>query len=427
MRPLIEIRGLSKQYDLGERRGPYDSLRELLMRALVSGLRGREPPRSFWALRDVSFDVHQGDVVGILGANGAGKTTLLKIIARITDPTEGYVRVRGRTVSLLEVGTGFHPELTGRENVYLNGAILGMRKREIEARFEEIAAFAGIGKFLDTPVKRYSSGMYVRLAFSIAAHMEPDILLADEVLAVGDAAFQKKCLGKMAEARAHARSVLFVSHNVAAIENLCNRAVVIEHGAAVFMGTAREAIRYYLESGSAHRPGLDPHVADLSASAGRPPEYRPLLRRLELFTAGHAPLQGPLPMGAPLQAVLTFDLEEPCTAFDVLLAFDTVGGQRICTAQSAYDPERAHEERVGEQSFVCEIESLPMLPGEYKLHAGLHIGGAQVDWVEDAARVRVVRSDYYGAGSAPGGGVFLLEHHWRLLAPRQAPARPGRE
>ena len=164
------------------------------------------------------------------------------------------MRVRGRTASLLEVGTGFHPELTGRENVYLNGAILGMRKREIDARFDEIAAFAGIGEFLDTPVKRYSSGMYVRLAFSIAAHLEPDILLADEVLAAGDAAFQKKCLGKMAQARARARSVLFVSHNLAAIENLCNRAVVIEHGAAVFMGTAREAIRYYLESGSAQRP-----------------------------------------------------------------------------------------------------------------------------------------------------------------------------
>lgn len=420
MRPLIEIRGLSKQYDLGERRGPYDSLRELLMRALVSGLRSREPPRAFWALRDVSFDVHQGDVVGILGANGAGKSTLLRIVSRITDPTEGTVRVRGRTASLLDVGTGFHPELTGRENVFLNGAILGMRRGEIEARFPEIAAFAGIDPFLDTPVKRYSSGMYVRLAFSIAAHLESDILLADEVLAVGDAQFQKKCLGKMAEARARARGVLFVSHNLAAIENLCNRAVVLDRGAAAFIGTAKEAIRYYLENGSAQRIGPESHVVDLSAAAGRPPEYRPLLRRLELYTAEDAPLRGPLPMGAPLQAVVKFELEQPCAAFDAVLAFDSLGGQRIATAHSAYERERVHEARAGEQSLVCEIARLPLLPGEYKLHAGLTIGGAQVDWVEDAVRLRVVRSDYYGTGAAPGRGVFLLDQRWRLAAPVDA-------
>src|SRR5205814_2299882 len=239
MKPILEIRELSKQYHLGARSGPkMDNLRELLQRGISAPLaalmgksgenNGPAQLQTFWALKDVSFDVHQGDVLGVIGRNGAGKSTLLKILSRITSPTSGHVAIRGRLASLLEVGTGFHPELTGRENIFLNGAILGMRKAEIRRHFDEIVAFAEVEKFLDTPVKHYSSGMYVRLAFAVAAHLEPEILIVDEVLAVGDAEFQKKCLGKMHEASRGGRTVLFVSHSMAAIRSLCTTAVLLK-------------------------------------------------------------------------------------------------------------------------------------------------------------------------------------------------------
>lgn len=319
MPPIIEIRNISKQYYLGEAAGVYGSLREVLAQSfrkpwaaarnsLGNGKgNGRNP---FWALRDVSFDVDQGDTVGIIGSNGAGKSTLLKILSRITDPTEGYVNIRGQIASLLEVGTGFHPELTGRENIYLNGAMLGMRKAEIDAAFDEIVGFAGIGKFLDTPVKHYSSGMYVRLAFSVAAHLEPEILIVDEVLAVGDVAFQKKCLGKMAEACARSRTVLFVSHNLAAVEALCNKGIVLQQGAVVFNGTAKEAVQYYLHHLAGEGSHSRSHLVDLSSATSRPAKYRPLLKRLELSFAGD------LPAGAPMKALIHFNLEEPCTSFN---------------------------------------------------------------------------------------------------------------
>ena len=360
---MIEVVGLSKRYQLGQRTGAYDNLRELLMssgRRWFDRIRGAprdatQVDRDFWALRNVSFEVQRGDTLGILGANGAGKTTLLKVLSRITDPTSGCAWVRGRTASLLEVGTGFHPELTGRENIFLNGAILGMKKSEIHARFDQITAFAGIGQFLDTPVKRYSSGMYVRLAFSVAAHLESEILIADEVLAVGDAAFQKKCLGKMAEARARAASVLFVSHNLAALESICNRGLVLDGGEVTFFGPIQPAIRHYLESAAMHRGGAESHVVDLGACASRPPGYKPMLRRLELYTGEHQPMRGVLPAGAPLKAVLEFELEHPTAGFDAQIAFDTWTGQRVCTAHSRCEPDRPDEERAGTQVFVCEI------------------------------------------------------------------------
>jgi len=293
MAPIIEIDRVSKEYRLGETGSPYGNLRETLAYAFAkpwSALRGSSnghsarKNNSFWALRDISFDVEKGETVAIIGSNGAGKSTLLKILSRITDPTEGTVKVRGRMASLLEVGTGFHPELTGRENIYLNGSILGMHKTEIDAKFDDIANFAGIGKFLGTPVKRYSSGMYVRLAFAIAAHLDPEILIVDEVLAVGDAAFQKKCLGKMAEACARARTVLFVSHNLAAVEALCQRAIVLQQGSLVFSGTSKDAIRYYLQNISSETAQSRSHIVDLSASSSRSAKYQPQLKRLELYT-----------------------------------------------------------------------------------------------------------------------------------------------
>jgi lipopolysaccharide transport system ATP-binding protein len=253
---MIRVKNLGKRYRIGVAQQRHDTLRD----ALVAGLRDplawlRQDGRgldgdadTIWALRDVSFEVKRGEVVGIIGRNGAGKSTLLKILSRITRPTEGRAVIKGRVGSLLEVGTGFHPELTGRENIYLSGAILGMRKAEIERNFDEIVAFAEIEKFLDTPVKRYSSGMYVRLAFAVAAHLEPEILLVDEVLAVGDAAFQKKCLGKMGDVAQEGRTVLFVSHNMVAVQSLCRRAIWLDDGKIVEEGQPSRVVSGYLES-----------------------------------------------------------------------------------------------------------------------------------------------------------------------------------
>jgi lipopolysaccharide transport system ATP-binding protein len=249
----IRVSHLSKQYKLGGREEPYHTLRDAIVNSLKVPLKvfHKAPPvEGFWALKDVSFDVEPGEVVGIIGRNGAGKSTLLKILSRITSPTEGTVELHGRVGSLLEVGTGFHPELTGRENIYLSGSILGMKRREIDAKLDEIVKFSEIEKFLDTPVKRYSSGMYVRLAFAVAAHLEPEILLVDEVLAVGDAAFQKKCLGKMGDVAKEGRTVIFVSHNMTAIMSLCQRVIVLNHGGIIEDSEPNKAVEVYLNSES---------------------------------------------------------------------------------------------------------------------------------------------------------------------------------
>ena len=274
----ISIRGLSKRYALGGRES-YQTAREAVMsgvrratgwarrpRAVTSGTAadGRGEAATLWALRDVSFDVRPGEVVGIVGRNGAGKSTLLKVLSRVTSPTAGSVEMTGRVGSLLEVGTGFHPELTGRENIYLNGAILGMSRAEVRKQFDAIVEFAGVGKFLDTPVKRYSSGMYMRLAFSVAAHLDSEILIVDEVLAVGDATFQKKCLGKMREISTHGRTVLFVSHSMPAILNLCQSVILLDQGSLVARGAPQESTRLYLSQGAsraAERVWATPGVA----------------------------------------------------------------------------------------------------------------------------------------------------------------------
>jgi lipopolysaccharide transport system ATP-binding protein len=259
--PIIEIEGLGKKYRIGAQREPYLSLRDSLARQareLLSRLAGQQAPggphhstEDFWALKDVSFSVREGEAVGIIGRNGAGKSTLLKILSQITPPTEGRITCRGRIASLLEVGTGFHPELTGRENIFLNGTILGMSRSEVKRKFDEIVAFSEMETFLDTPVKRYSSGMYVRLAFAVAAHLEPEILVVDEVLAVGDAAFQKKCLGKIGEATRGGRTVLFVSHNMVAVEGLCQKAILLDRGRLVMLGSVSQVIGAYLRTSEA--------------------------------------------------------------------------------------------------------------------------------------------------------------------------------
>jgi len=265
---VINVKNLSKKYIIShQQRGDSSSLREVITNGVANfgkkllspfslhSSRVSDYHEDFWALKDVSFEVKQGDRIGIIGRNGAGKSTLLKILSRITDPTTGSVRIKGRVASLLEVGTGFHPELSGRENIYLNGAILGMRREESRRKFDEIVAFAEIEKFLDTPVKRYSSGMYVRLAFAVAAHLEPEILIVDEVLAVGDAQFQKKCLGKMEDVGREGRTVLFVSHNMAVISRLCSRCVYLKHGAIAAIGETSTVLEQYLTDGFSNQSG----------------------------------------------------------------------------------------------------------------------------------------------------------------------------
>jgi lipopolysaccharide transport system ATP-binding protein len=416
MPPILEARNVSKQYILGRTRRRNDSLREMLVRSLrrpVDSLLGKsavlEAP--FWALRHISFDVNAGEVLGVIGRNGAGKSTLLKIISRITDPTEGWIKVRGRLSSLLEVGTGFHPELTGRENIFLNGAILGMRKAEIIAKFDEIVAFSEIEKFLDTPVKRYSSGMFVRLAFSVAAHLNPEILVVDEVLAVGDISFQKKCLGKMSEVSRGGRTVLFVSHNMAAVQNLCATAIVLNEGQLAFHGASKEAIDFYLHSiGSTSSRG---HIIDLSETQRRR-GLETVLQRLEFYTRGKTPVRGSLPLGDSLQIRIHFLLEKPKEKIQVGVGFDSMFGQRIFTAHTSFEPGYFCRKQVGPQTYVCNIPSLTLVPGEYTIRVWVDDSGDSLDILDDVARLQVIESDYYGTGRVPWNGTFVLKHNWHI-------------
>jgi lipopolysaccharide transport system ATP-binding protein len=415
----VESECLGKRYKLGTG-APYKTLRESLpafargaARRIKSLGSGRAMEETFWALRDVSFQVKHGEVMGVIGRNGAGKSTLLKILSRITWPTEGRALIHGRVGSLLEVGTGFHPELSGRENIFLNGAIMGMRRAEIAAKFDEIVAFAEVEKFIDTPVKHYSSGMYVRLAFAIAAHLEPEILIVDEVLAVGDLAFQQKCLGKMSEVSKGGRTILFVSHNMAVVEKLCQRAMVLHDGQIEFQGGTEEAIQHYLNdmlSGS--RGGS--HSFDLSQCDDRRSNVGRLLNRIEFFTDDELPVLEGIRLGAGLKVKVHFDLPKPTRNFDVGLGFESMYGQRIFTAHSMFEPERPIGERVGPQVFVCEVPSLTLMPGTYVVKIWLDINHAEADLVNLAARITVLEADYYGTGKVPWSGAVVMRHNWYL-------------
>jgi lipopolysaccharide transport system ATP-binding protein len=418
----IQAENLGKRYRLGSS-APYKTLRESLpdffraaaqsVRAMGSGPREEEV---FWALRDVSFQVGHGEVVGVIGRNGAGKSTLLKILSRITWPTEGRALIYGRVGSLLEVGTGFHPELTGRENIFLNGAIMGMRKAEIAAKFDEIVAFSEVDKFVDTAVKHYSSGMYVRLAFAIAAHLEPEILIVDEVLAVGDLAFQQKCLGKMSEVSQQGRTILFVSHNMAVVEKLCQRAIVLQNGRIDFQGNTDEAIHHYMNK-MLDANKADGHTFDLNEAPDRRSRVGKLLKKIELYGSDDLPVIEGVRLGSSLKLKVHFDLPQPTSSFDVGLGFESMFGQRIFTAHSLFEAERPTGERVGPQVFVCEIPSFTLMPGLYLIRIWLDINHAEADLINYAARVNVVESDYYGSGKPPWNGTFVLKHNWYIEEP----------
>jgi lipopolysaccharide transport system ATP-binding protein len=373
--PIIRVENLGKKYLIKHREGgqKYRALRDVIAGAGKSALglfRRRDLPQNnteeFWALKDVSFDIQEGEVVGIIGRNGAGKSTLLKILSRITEPTTGRVTLNGRVASLLEVGTGFHPELTGRENVYLNGAILGMARAEIARKFDEIVAFAEVEKFLDTPVKRYSSGMYVRLAFAVAAHLEPEILVVDEVLAVGDAAFQKKCLGKMGEVAKGGRTVLFVSHNMGAVQTLCTSVVYLQSGSVVGRGPTAEIVTEYLRGSEAWTK-----QAMEAVLVGRGLR----LRKLEFFPRM-------FPSGGRTTAQITFWADSQTTIESVCILIYSLMDTRVAILdlRSGTGPHKLSE-GTGIQIEV-DISKVPLVEGEYKIGLHIHTGDAFGDFLD---------------------------------------------
>ena len=398
----IVVENLSKLYLIGHRLArqaayKYTALRDVIGRQISSFarnaaniLRGRQVVQGdeveeFWALRDVSFDVREGEVLGIIGRNGAGKSTLLKVLSRITEPTKGRVTLTGRVASLLEVGTGFHPELTGRENIFLNGAILGMTQREIRSKFDEIVAFAEFEKFLDTPVKHYSSGMYVRLAFAVAAHLEPEILVVDEVLAVGDAEFQKKCLGKMDEvSRQHGRTVLFVSHNMEAVLRLCNRAILLESGCIRAMGDVKTVVAAYLDI---HSPS--PRVIDFLSY----PRAADFLGKVRLARASPSDAKSSwsIPFGQSLAIDLSVDAQSSVTRVGLAIAiFSSRGFQLTCWTNKSSDVELSV--RPGINTFRIVFQHLHLLPGRYRLGIGVRDERGFGDWFPEAVQFEIISS-----------------------------------
>lgn len=382
-KPIIEVRNLSKKYILGERQ-PYYSLRDTLSSLVTLPFKKDKLQRDeFWALKDVSFEINEGDVVGVIGRNGAGKSTLLKILSQITPPTEGEIKLRGRVASLLEVGTGFHPELTGRENVYLNGAILGMKRWEINKKFNEIVEFAEIEKFLDTPVKHYSSGMYMRLAFSVAAHLEPEILLIDEVLAVGDAQFQKKCLGKMSDVSKQGRTILFVSHNMAAVAELCKSAILLNQGTIEIVDSTKNVLARYSEKTILSNEPL---------SNRRNRVGRNSTRFDEIEINNNNPVIG----GKKFTANISYKSSHNHQLVNcrVGVTFKNKTGSVLFMCSSDVSEESL--ELTPNGIIELSISRLPLSAGEYSLDLFIEVNHEVEDLIEDAITFSVDRSEFFG-------------------------------
>jgi len=428
MSAAIRIKQLSKVYKVDHEaprggRG-YKTFREDLVSMAKSPLRaarrllrrreaGSDPRHEdFWALRDVSFDVPQGEVVGIIGRNGAGKSTLLKILSRITPPSSGRIEINGRIGSLLEVGTGFHPELTGRENVFMNGSILGMSRSEISRKFDEIVEFSGVERFLDTPVKRYSSGMQVRLAFAVAAHLEPEVLIIDEVLAVGDAEFQQRCLSRMGEVARSGRTILFVSHNMAAIDGLCQTGVVMKGGQVDFIGPQTEATSHYLKA----LGGAGQH-ARYDATESRSAMKKDVrIQSAQITSNGEYSAIG-YPIGVPLEVRVQCVAKGPVVWPSLGIGIDSALGDRIATFNSTHSPDDDSKKSVSRQfEFVCSFEPLPLAPGEYHMKLSLESAGRGIDVVENCLRFTVLSTDYYRNGGKIGRGMLLCRNEWQLLS-----------
>ena len=410
MSAAVNVADLGKRYNLGELHGGgYQLLSERITGALRRRSRRERDDHEFWALRDVSFDVEEGETFGIIGHNGAGKSTLLKILARVTPPTTGMVRLRGRVGALLEVGTGFHPELTGRENVYLNGAILGMRRHVIHQRFDEIVAFAEVERFIDTPVKRYSSGMYLRLAFAVAAFLEPEVLIVDEVLSVGDLAFQEKCLGRMQRVSGEGRTVLFVSHNLSAVTKLCKRAVLLDAGRIVAEGPTRSVVDDYVQS--VQRAATIP----LDERVDREGNGRLRFRAITLEADGRV-IDSPR-TGQDFSVVLRYELPDGRAPREtqVSVLVQTVLGEPMLHFYTLTSG--AELGALPPQGEVrLHVPQCPLPAGQYTMNIWADSAGQPLDWVPRAAELTVIEGDFYGSGrnQLPTHQTVLVEHDWSV-------------
>ena len=422
MKDSIIVEGLSKKYEIGAR-VKETMLRERLINLFANPFRKKQPPEIIWALRDVSFRVGQGEVLGIIGRNGAGKSSLLKILSKITHPTEGKFQVNGRVASLLEVGTGFHEELTGRENIFLNGSILGMKSKEVAARLDAIIEFAGVEKFIDTPIKRYSSGMRLRLGFAVAAHLDPDILIIDEVLAVGDAGFQKKCLAAMEGLRSGGRTVLFVSHNMAAVENLCSRAIWIDSGRVCRDGGAREIIEAYMATFA----GAQAKMSDLAAVENRRGSGEIRYTGIE-FLSGDGMPQTVFRSGDALTIRFHYHAKVPINFPSFGFRMYTELGTLITDTSTWHHALDIPLVSPGDGYIDLEIDSLNLLPARYYFSLWLTGAGSPLyDNVENCALLDLEQSNIYSSGKIIDTrfGIVYFPQKWKLDGLRLASEARG--
>ncbi len=401
---VIKAEGIGKKYIIRhEGQESYAALREVIQQKTKSAFSSNRPAKEeFWALKDISFEVRQGEAIGIIGRNGAGKSTLLKILSRITEPTEGRVVLNGQTSSLLEIGTGFHPELTGRENIFLNGAVLGMARAEIKKKFDAIVDFSGVEKFLDTPVKRYSSGMYLRLAFAIAAYLEPDILIVDEVLAVGDAEFQKKCLGKMDEvSRNDGRTVLFVSHDMRAIQRLCTKLIYLKDGRLDFQGTVEEGINVY--AGSLRSPADERNHLFANRNKDNKKAW------ITGFEVQPADDKKTLRISVFIESIERMERTEIAAGINDAL------GTRIITLHSRFMDRQFNLEK-GTNEFICVVSDLVLKPGSYTMAIFLGNKYETLDYLDNPVDFELPDHSFYPAGIVPDAsqGYLMANHSWTL-------------
>jgi len=419
----LRVRDIGKEYKIGQRQEKYQTLRDVITDSVSAPFRrARQLMRgeaygaanlteSIWALKDISFDVKHGEVVGIIGHNGAGKSTLLKVLSQITEPTTGEIRLYGRVGALLEVGTGFHEELTGRENVYLNGAILGMGREEIDRKFDEIVDFAGVETFIDTPVKHYSSGMKLRLGFAVAAHLEPEILVVDEVLAVGDAAFQKKCLGKMSDVADSGRTVLFVSHNMAAVSSLCTRGILLNSGEIMVDDDTANTIATYTEQNNL--------IATTSLRNRSDRTGNGKFRFTDIQFKDRSTNNYVVQSGHDVDVVLTYEISDgnPIENINAAIVFYDLFGNIAFTCSSRFLSETYTLYPDGQ--LICKIDNFPLAPGRYTVKLWGAIGTQTVDSIENAVVCDVTPGDFFGSGNLPTvskHGYILVHHSWQTIA-----------
>ena len=417
---IIRVSDLGKRYILRHSgdAAKYQTFRETLTNSiknlpaqLISSKNKPVSRDELWALKNVSFEIKQGDRVGIIGPNGSGKSTLLKMLSRIVEPTTGEIEISGSLASLLEVGTGFHPELTGRENIFLNGAILGMSRVEISRKFDEIVAFAEIERFLSTPVKRYSSGMYVKLAFSVAAHLEPDIMVVDEVLAVGDVGFQRKCIKKMEEVADDGRTVLFVSHNIGTVQTLCNRGILLNAGEITLEGDIHRCASAYLrgiENGSAE---------SLVTRLDRGGNGACRFARIEVSQSVAGP-SAALATGSPAFVIFELATSMSIEAFVYFTIYDEFGHAVTYFDSSEFGNKRSASENSDVSHFICDIEELSLLPGRYRIDAAIMHNGEVIDDVKGAKTFEVEPGVFAGRTVHSGGwqSGILIKHQWKTLS-----------